>query len=56
MRLFKKIIGWSILLSLPIGLFVTIGLTHGWWMAISSYGATAIVAGLICLAVNLIYD
>ena len=52
----RKILGASILVALFGGLFVLIGLTAGWFIAILTYVITIVIIGLIMLALYLLED
>ena len=54
MRKVRKVIGALLLVALFGGLFIYMGVTSGWLVALSVWGITAVVIGVIWLAVHLL--
>ena len=54
MRKVRKVIGALLLIALFGGMFIYMGVTSGWLVALSVWGITAVVIGVIWLAVHLL--
>lgn len=52
----RKVIGWTILASPLVALFIGVTVFAGFWVAVAIYAITAFLVGLICFGAHLAVD